>query len=266
MENQSLDQFDPTVAELTALVESTRGITATDLSDESQMAIVKQNRISLKNARVSITKKGKELRESALAFQKAVIAKEKELVAIIEPEEDRLEAIEAQAKEIAVIESRKKQLPYRREKLASIGDMAEPSDEHLLSFSDAQFDGYFNQRVAEKNEADRIAIEHESARKEAERQEAAAAEQQRIEAERAEKQAEIDAENARIRAEQDARQAELDRKEREFQAEQERIEKTEAYANFLSSHGYSEENASQFKIEERADGFVLYRVLGIFDK
>ena len=99
MDTKDLEKFDPTVAELTAMVAKTKKLKATDLEDKAQLAIVKENRIVLKKARVQIEKRGKELREDALKFQRAVIAKEKELIAIIEPEEDRLEAIEQEAED-----------------------------------------------------------------------------------------------------------------------------------------------------------------------
>lgn len=46
--------------------------------------------MALKAKRVEIQKRAKEVREDAVAFQKAVIAKGDELSAIIEPEEQRL--------------------------------------------------------------------------------------------------------------------------------------------------------------------------------
>ena len=51
-------------------------------------------RMVLKNTRIEIEKKGKAAREDANAFSKAVIAKEKELIAIIQPEEARLQSIQ----------------------------------------------------------------------------------------------------------------------------------------------------------------------------
>lgn len=51
-------------------------------------------RMVLKNTRVEIQKRGKDAREDATKFSKAVIAKEKELIDIIEPEEARLQRLQ----------------------------------------------------------------------------------------------------------------------------------------------------------------------------
>ncbi|MCU1282317.1 MAG: putative phage coiled coil domain protein [bacterium] len=51
-------------------------------------------RMALKTERINIEKLGKAAREDATAFSKAVIAEEKRLIAIIEPEETRLELIQ----------------------------------------------------------------------------------------------------------------------------------------------------------------------------
>lgn len=51
-------------------------------------------RMRLKNMRIEIGKRGKEARDDATKFSKAVIAKENELVAIIEPEESRLQGLQ----------------------------------------------------------------------------------------------------------------------------------------------------------------------------
>lgn len=59
-------------------------------------------RMSLKRARIAIEQTGKTAREDAQAFSKAVIAEERRLIGIIEPEENRLQRIqEAHDAEIA---------------------------------------------------------------------------------------------------------------------------------------------------------------------
>lgn len=81
-------QSDKAAAELAALVESSQSITAITNPDgrtECHAAAMKA-----KAARVAIEKTGKEARDDATAFSKAVIAEEKRLVAIIEPEQNRL--------------------------------------------------------------------------------------------------------------------------------------------------------------------------------
>lgn len=70
-------------------------------------------RMVLKNARIDIQKAGKEARDDAVKYQKAIIGKEKELVDLIEPEEKRLQelqdAVDNEAKRIKEEEARKAQ-------------------------------------------------------------------------------------------------------------------------------------------------------------
>jgi len=224
-----IEKFDPTEAELRAIVAVTEKITADDLEDPKQLAVVRENRIALKNARVRIEKTGKALRDDALKFQRAVIAKEKELVAIIEPEEDRLRAIEQAAKDLAERKKRVAILPERHARLASIGDSVTVTDDQLLDMDGPAFEGYFNQRQAAKIEADRIELEaRERAVKEAE--------------DAAKRAAELEA------AKERARQEERERAEREAEREAERaadeerrLQSEQRYQAFLAESGYSEE-------------------------
>jgi hypothetical protein len=149
MSELNIEAFNPTVAELQRLADQSRAVDTTDLK------AVKETRLEMKKARVEISKKGKEMRDGANAFAKAVIAKEKELIAIIEPEEERLEAVEEEAKAAQLREERKAILPHRKERLASLNDGIEVEDEELLDMDGPAFEGYFNKRMADKNEADR---------------------------------------------------------------------------------------------------------------
>lgn len=213
MENKDIETFDPTIAELNALVESTKGINASDLEDKAQLVIVTENRIALKKARVKIEKRGKELREEATAFNRKVIAKEKELIGIIEPEEERLAAIEQEAKLLEIKKSRMEKYPAREARIHALGfTVTDESD--LNDMDDVQFEDHFNKLVAIKNENDRLEAEKKN-REEAER----------IEKERQEAQEKINAENTRIKAEQDAKEAELNAKQKVIDDENARIQR-----------------------------------------
>lgn len=76
-------------------------------------------RMVLKNTRVEIEKQAKAAREDATAFTKAVIVVEKELVAIIEPEEKRLQAIQDAHDEKVEAEKAEKQR-LEQERVAGI--------------------------------------------------------------------------------------------------------------------------------------------------
>lgn len=116
LDDTSIEKFDPTVAELQAIVEKTKGLTAIDLKDKLQLEVVRGSRIELKKKRVEIEKYAKSLRDNATAWSKKVSAKEKELIGIIEPEEERLKAIEAEAEQLIIREARMEKLPARRER------------------------------------------------------------------------------------------------------------------------------------------------------
>lgn len=162
----SLEKFSPTVAELKKMVEQTKEISAIDPKDAKSLKIVKEHRIGLRNARIAITKRGKELREGAVKFQKAVIEKERELVAIIEPEEERLGGIEEKAAIEAAREKNRDKLPWRKEQLALYVDELkeydiELTEENLLDMGDDEFNGLRVELQEKKNkkEADRIEAE-----------------------------------------------------------------------------------------------------------
>ena len=92
-----IEKFSPSIAELKQIISKTQLVTLENLDDSKQLKIVKESRMVLKNTRVQIAKYGKILRGDALKFQKIVIAKEKELIEIIEPEEKRLTDLEDKA-------------------------------------------------------------------------------------------------------------------------------------------------------------------------
>ena len=174
--------FDPTFEKLQSIVAETAKITALDLADDTQLAVVKGTRIQLRDARVMIEKQGKGMREDALKYQRDVIAREKELIAIIEPEEKRLKAIEEEANTIRERKAREALLPMRREQLLPLGVAF--TDETLLDMDNDEFIEFLNTSTALKNERDRQEIEAEKAKLARAAELAAAAEDARV-AERA---------------------------------------------------------------------------------
>ena len=85
-----LQKFDVTSDSLRALVEPVKDLKISGLDDREGYIRVRESRLILKNKRVEIEKNGKALRDNAIKFQKAVIAREKELISILEPAEARL--------------------------------------------------------------------------------------------------------------------------------------------------------------------------------
>lgn len=277
MENFNIENFDPTVEQLQKIVEKTKDINVTNLKDKEQISIVRSNRINLRDARVSITKKGKQLREDAIAFQKKVIEKEKELIAIIEPEETRLANIEEEAKQLVIREERLLKLPLRRQRVIDLNiGISGDFDDITLGMDDEQFEAYFNKIVAEINEQNRINALEEQAKKEAELKRQQEEVNKKLEELRAEEQKKIEAEKKKIEEEKAELQAEKNRiiaeKEAKKKAEEDRLakeailEKRELYRSFLKEHGWTEENKLDFKVEETVDGYILFKKVGIFKK
>lgn len=288
-----IEKFDPTVEELNKLV-----VASVALNDQSPINEVKQARIQLKTARVAITKKGKEMRDDALAFQRAVIAKEKELIAIIEPEEERLSQLEEAVKEKKLREERLIQLPGRQEILAQIGDKVGVADEYLLGLDDTEFATYVNERRAAKIEADRLALEQEqervrkeaeamereretrereaAARKQAEEEAAKALENERkahelrIQQEREDAERRVKEERERLEAEQRAKAEAQKRAEEEAakkaQVEKEKMEKEKKYKAWLKENGYTPEEQESYYFEDRGDRVVMYKKVGVYIK
>lgn len=79
-------------AEFKALAEKSKSITV--ITNEAGYQECHAARMRLVKARTSTEKSGKQAREDATAFSKAVIAEEKRLIAIIETEEKRLQALQ----------------------------------------------------------------------------------------------------------------------------------------------------------------------------
>ena len=77
-----------TEADLKAMVEETSYIT--EIKDKAGREQAHTAGMKLKNARIAVEKTGKDARDDANAFSKAVIAEEKRLIAITEPEEKRV--------------------------------------------------------------------------------------------------------------------------------------------------------------------------------
>lgn len=287
----SLEKFNPTIAELQKAVEATKGITVTDLKDKAQLAIVKENRINLRNMRILITKTGKQYREDAIKFQKTVIEKERELIAIIEPEEDRLGKIEEEAAILAEREKRRDKLPWRKEQLVPFTEEIKDrgldlSDENeILSVDDDEFKSLLVELQEAKNrkESDRLAeerraIDAEKARidrqkeVEVEKEKAILAERERAQKaeserkEREEREAkESEAKKKRDEEERVAKEnADREAADRKAKEDQERLEANRKFAKFKTDNGWTEQTKDQFREERVGNEVILWRRVGVF--
>ncbi len=204
----NIEVFDPKKEVLQKLVESVKNITADPAKiTKEELAIVSDTRKTLMRHRTNIMKAGKATRDEALKFQRDVIAYEKELIGIIEPEELRLKDIEDKTKEYAIREVRREKLPELWARIIDVlgeeaVDHREDIEAKILEMDPNEFEAYYNEEVAAKNERDRLAQE--------EKEKVAEEQKEKEEAEQKEKEEEA---AAKVKEEQEAKQKELDEKQ-----------------------------------------------------
>lgn len=270
METLDITKFDPTVEALQKIAEDARAVVVTDYTDKAQLELVATTRKTLKAARVKITNTGKSLREGAVKFQKDVIAKEKELVAIIEPEEDRLSEIEAEIERTQFVASMKLLLPVRRARMESIGYKEPVSDDELNAMSIDDFEAAFvrygqhvNKLAADKIAADRAKVD---------------ADQKKLDDEKAAREREDKAredERKRIADEQARKDREAaEKKERDEREAKEKIEREarekkqrEADAAFKAWHDgiVGQDPDATYKTAHGTDGTIaVWKLVGTY--
>lgn len=292
MENQSLslEKFNPTTAELTALADRSKKLVVTDLGDRAQLALVHDYRMELKAARVDIEKCGKAIREDANKFQKAVIAKERELIAMIEPEEKRLKELEEAAEKHGLMEERKRKLPERMERLKTVQECLSEgevfNEDDVLKMDDVTFEAYFNSlqgalnaKAATKLEAEKKAAAEAQEAKDKELREREAAleaekkaheakvakeEADRLEKERLERE-------AKEKAEREAQEAKekAEREAREEEARQAAMKAEARFQAWLTENGWTDENSKEFVIADdgpESTEIYLYKKISSFKK
>lgn len=274
--------------ELRELAAKSADITAITNADGREQ--VHSSRMVLKNLRVDIQNRGKEAREDATKFGKAVIAEEKRIIAIISPEEDRLQTLQdawddaieaekqakitAELKRVADLQERVAELRGNRMLTPTSG--AELIAEHISDLVgiaiDDSFEEFREQAEAAKaqglqwlNDLHVAAVAHETeqARIKAEREEleqlrAAQAkrdadERARIAEEERQAKAARDAEAAKHAAEMKAAR---EKQEAEAAAERKRIADEEAAAKALrdaEAAKMAEELRAQRAAQAKAD-------------
>jgi hypothetical protein len=177
------------------------------IDDLNGYKAVKDGASKLKKIRTSIKARREELTEPALKFQRALIAEEKRIVAIIEPLEAELNAKKKDYED--AVEAKKREVYTQRVKALTengfqlingffvCGPVQVHSDE-LARITEAQMEVHIKHG---QSELERKAAEEKRRQEEAERQQR---EQERLAAERAEiarMRAELEAEKAKVAAE-----------------------------------------------------------------
>lgn len=119
--------FDETKAELTSLAKQSERIT--QITNKAGRDECHASLMLLKSRRVDIEKRGKEARDDANKFAKAVIAKEKELIGFIAPEEERLQLLRDQwdtareAERLQKLEAERLRVEAIQQKIQAIRDV-----------------------------------------------------------------------------------------------------------------------------------------------
>jgi hypothetical protein len=257
-------QVETLTTEFKALAEQSKSIVA--ITNPDGYAECHAARMRLVKARTSTTKRGKDAREDAQAFAKAVIEQEKALLAIIEPEEKRLQkiqddhdAIEAEKKRVAA-EAEAKRIESIQAKIASM--ISRPSEmaasqsfviaEQIKFIEAVNPEGWAEEFLPVALEAQKkciaaLAAMFAGAKA---REDVAAAEKAKLEAERAELEKLRAEQRERDRLALEARQREEAEARAKIEAEQAESRKRMAEEERLATERRAEED--RLRAEQRA--------------
>ncbi len=269
----SLEVLNERENSLIALAASAKDLTITGPDDKMGYKLVREKRIELKAERVQVQNDAFDLRENAVKFQKTVIKREKQLVAIISEEETRLSNLEDTYDQWQDEIKKKKdkeendRIQTRVDALSKFGyaiDFYEAKimeDENFLALLDEAEAAFIKEqeRIAnEKVEAERLKKE-EDERMQREREELARAkaEQEEIWRKRNEEIARDKAERDRIKAEQEVKEAEIQAERRKFEEEKRKHEESVRLENARKEAAekarLDEQNRIKREEEEKAE-------------
>lgn len=266
--------YPVSLKQIAALEREYMALTVSGVDDQRGCQLVHEARMNVKQKRVAVEKRRKELKADALAYGRQVDAVAKQLTEPLQSIElylqEQEDIVAKEKQRIAEEKERQRQaeIKARIDKLAKVGSVRPEAE--LAAMSNQQFAECFlaaetafeERKVAEakaKAEADaererqrieaerlakeRAALEAERAKAQAER-EALEAEKRRIEKEKADAERAKELEKARAEAAEQARLAEIERHRREAEEKAER-ERREAEAKADAERKAAEEKARQ---------------------
>lgn len=231
MENQNnqlavvqkgLENFNNLKKELVEMQSTSKELVFTNFDDKDNNNKIVETRKLFKSKRVEIEKAGKLLRDQINPVIKEILSKEKELIAVIEPEEKRLMEIEKsieadkEAKRLEKERAEMEKVQTRCNKLLEFGHVADFYT--VKSWTDEQFEHELKSVIQ--------LHEQEQARLETERIHAEQLERERIEQERIEREA-MEAERLeqeKIKAEQEQIRIAQEKIQQQQEAEAKRIQ------------------------------------------
>ncbi len=259
LDHNELKTFSPSDAAIAKMAEQYMGLTIHGIDDKKGFDIVHKARMNVKNHRVAVEKKRKELKADALEYGRKVDAEAKRLTLLLEPIETHLAAEEqAITDEKARIQREKEEAAQRvlDERVAALQAVGvTPSVGLVRAWSDEQYAEQLATatRIFEEEKAKAEAEAEERRKKEAEEAEARRKEEERLAAERAELErlrAEMEAqrlkEEEERRKEREAMEAEL-RKQEALRLEREAAEQTKLRAE----RAKLEEERRKLEMEQR---------------
>lgn len=263
-----LQRFEKIITkeQLIAMADSVKDLVIKDTEDKAGLKAVIEGRKQLKFQRVQIQKEAKNIRESAVRFQKAVIAKEKEFVDLLEPVENILAHREEEyysERERIRLEEEKRESDRIQAMIDQLSAVRHAVDFHeLKALTEVQFQNILAEATikynadlkAEKEERQRqyeLRLQEETrlqqAQKEQEERERKFKEEQdEFRKKQEERQRLIDEENERIRKEYEV-------KEKELAARQWELERQEKEAIERARKEREEKEAAERKKQEEID-------------
>ncbi len=238
---EQIVKYDVTEAAVAQMKELYMGLTITDLDNQEEFQAVHDGRMVVKNHRVSVEKKRKELKADALEWGRKVDTEAKRIFALLKPVEDHLAGEEKKVTdEKKRIEAEKEavekvQIQTRVDTLFTYGVVMPYFDVAMLSDDD----------YSKTLETAKTAYNVEQHRLEKERK-AKEAEEKKL----AEDRAEIE----RIKEEQEAKAKEQEEKEKALQAEKDKLEANKkAEEDRKNREAFEKKAAEDAKIQAEKD-------------
>lgn len=242
MDDTQVIEYSVTDAAIAKMHADYMGLTVNGIEDKAGFAMVHTARMDVKNKRIAVEKRRKELKAEALAWSKKVDGRANEIFAKLAPIEEHLDAEEGKITKLkARLEAeakrkREEQAQARVDKMAAFGaslpflqamEISEGDFQARLIIAEDDWKKEQARAADEKRkEAERIESERKAREDEAARLEAERAELERI---RAEEDAKRKAEEDRLRKEREAIEAQQ-RAEREKLEAERRAEEARARA------------------------------------
>lgn len=273
MVNQVIE-FDVTDAVINKLKDEYLGLKVDGIDDSDGLKTVHQARMVVKNLRVKVQKREKELKAEALAWNKKVGAEAKVIYSKLEPIETHLQEQENTVKdELERIDREKKEaeekaMKLRMDRLVAIGvsipytDVVTMPEDEFEAFIAKEEDNYRIAQEKAKEEA-RILEEKMLAIKEAE--EEAVRKEQELEMRQKKIEEELAARERKLKEEEDRIQKEKDEKIAREMAQKEAEEKA-AWEEKIKAEAEAEQRAKEKELKEAEIKYKKFRKTFRHDK